>query len=157
MARGAVPFVAMHAKEGGRPECEGRIFPAMATDKGAATADIAAGLVTDAQRLVRLEIALAKQELKELAIRNGVAAGLFAVAALLATLAIFVGIPVLIVVWIPNHVVAAAVWIGAYVVAAAIMGVVGKLMLRIEAPPKTLSSLKETKEWAIRQISSTGR
>lgn len=111
----------------------------------------------DAQRLVRLEVALAKQEVKELAIRNGLAIGLFAVAALLATLAIFVGIPVLIVVWIPNHVVAAAVWIGAYVLAAAIMGVVGKYMLRIEPPHKTLSSLKETKEWALRQISSTGK
>lgn len=129
----------------------------MATDRGAPTADIAAGLVADGQELVRLEIALAKQELKELAIRNGVAAGLFVGAALLATLAIFVGIPVLVVVWIPNHVVAAAVWIGAYVVVAAILGLVGKAMLRIQPPPKTLSSLKETKEWAIRQISSAGR
>jgi uncharacterized membrane protein YqjE len=129
----------------------------MATDRGTPTADIAAGLVEDAQELVRLEIALAKQELKELAIRNGVAIGLLTVAALLATLAVLVGIPVLIVVWIPNHVVAAAIWIGAYVLVAAIMGVVGRFMLRIEPPRKTLASLKETKEWARRQISSTGR
>jgi cytochrome c biogenesis protein CcdA len=122
-----------------------------------APGELAAGLIEDARKLVRLEIALAKQELRELAIRNGVAFGLFAFAALLVVLAVFVGIPVLIVELVPNHWLAALIWVVAYVVVALVMAFVGKLMLRIEPPPKTLSSLKETKEWALRQISSTGR
>jgi uncharacterized membrane protein YcjF (UPF0283 family) len=132
----------------------------MTTDRTSspeAPAELAAGLIEDAQKLVRLEIELAKQEAKELAIRNGVAIGMFAVAGLLATLAIFVAIPVLIVALVPDHWLAALIWIVAYLVVGAILAVVGKQLLRIAPPPKTLSSLKETKEWALRQISSAGR
>jgi hypothetical protein len=130
----------------------------VATDKSSASsADLAAGLVDEAQRLAHLELDLAKQELKELAIRNGVAFGLFAVAGLFLTLGIFVGIPVLVVVWIPNHVVAAAIWIGAYVLVALILALVGRLMLKLAPPQRTIASLKETKEWVLRQISSSAR
>jgi uncharacterized membrane protein YqjE len=130
----------------------------VATDKSSASsADLAAGLVDEGQRLVHLELDLAKQELKELAIRNGVAIALFAVAGLLLTLGIFVGIPVLVVVWIPNHVLAAAIWIGAYVLVALILALVGRVMLKLAPPERTIASLKETKEWVVRQISSSAR
>jgi hypothetical protein len=119
--------------------------------------DLAADIVHDAQELVRLEIELAKQEAKELAIRNGVAVGLLTFGGLLLMLALLVGIPVLVVSWIPNHVVAAAVWVGAYVVLGALLAAIGRLLLRLEPPPRTLASLRETRAWALRQISSNDR
>jgi hypothetical protein len=131
------------------------------TDRRDSTADapaeLAAGLVEDVQKLARLELALARQELKELAVRNAVAIGFFAVAALLVVLGIFVAVPVLVVVLVPDHWLAALIWVAAYLVAGGILALVGKLRLQIALPPKTLSSLKETKEWALRQISSTGK
>jgi hypothetical protein len=118
---------------------------------------MAAGLVEDAQRLVQLEIALAKQEVKELAIRNAVAAGLLGAAALLVGLALLVGVPLLITLLVPNQVIAVLVWIGIYFGAAVVLGVTGWLLLHLTPPEKTLASLRETKEWVVRQISSTGR
>jgi hypothetical protein len=46
-----------------------------------------ASVVSDAQRLVALEIALAKQELKELATGNAIAAGIIVFGGLLTALA----------------------------------------------------------------------
>jgi hypothetical protein len=127
------------------------------TDTRSSSADLASGLVEDTQRLVQLEIALARQEVKELLIRNSVAAGLLSLAAMLAVLCIFVAVPVLIVWLVPAHVIAALVWVAAYLVGGAILALVGRVMLKITPPQKTLTSLKETKEWALRQISSAGR
>jgi hypothetical protein len=126
-------------------------------DSRSSSTELAAGLVGDAQRLVQLEIALAKQEVKELAIRNGVAVGLMAVAALLAILAIFIAIPVLLLFLISNHVLAAALWIVIYVLGAIALGLGGKFLLRIAPPRKTLASLEETKEWVVHQINSSGK
>ena len=47
-----------------------------------------ASVVSDAQRLVALEIALAKQELKELATGNAIAAGIIVFGGLLTALAV---------------------------------------------------------------------
>ncbi|HEX6547303.1 MAG TPA: phage holin family protein [Candidatus Dormibacteraeota bacterium] len=121
------------------------------------TADLAADIVESTQQLVRLEIALAKQEVKELALRNGVAIGLFAGAGLFAMLALLVVLPVLIVVLVPAHWVAALVWLVLYLGGAVAMGLVGKSMLRIEAPQRTITTLKETKEWALRQLSTSSK
>jgi Putative Actinobacterial Holin-X, holin superfamily III len=129
----------------------------VAASTRSSSADLAAGLVEDAQRLVQLEIALAKQELKELAIRNAVAAGLLGGAAFLATVAVFVGVPLLITLLVPDHVVAVLVWIGIYFGGAVVLGVAGRLLLNVKPPERTLASLRETKEWVVRQISSTGR
>lgn len=119
--------------------------------------DLAAGLVEDAQRLVKLEIELARQELKELAIANGVAAGLFAGAATFALLALLAGIPVLLVVALPWHWQVALVWVVLYLGGAAAMALIGKSMLRVGPPQRTLESLKETKEWALQQVRSSSR
>src|SRR5438552_6357519 len=52
------------------------LIPTMARHKySEPSADLAADIVESAQQLVRLEIALAKQEVKELAMRNGIAIG----------------------------------------------------------------------------------
>lgn len=119
--------------------------------------ELAADIVESAQQLVRLEIALAKQEVKELAITNGIAIGAFAVAGLLALLSVLVVLPVLLVVWIPNHALAALAWLILYLVAAAVLYLVGRSKLRVEAPQRTISSLKETKEWVLHQLSTSSR
>ena len=119
--------------------------------------DLAAGLVEDAQRLVRLEIDLAKQEMKELAIANGIAAGLFAGAATLALLGILVALPVFLVAVLPWHWQVALIWLVLYLLGALVLGLLGKSMLRVQPPRRTLESLKETKEWALQQVRSSSR
>ena len=119
--------------------------------------DLAAGLLEDAQRLVRLEIDLAKQEMKELAIANGIAAGLFAGAATFALLGILVALPVFLVAVLPWHWQVALIWFVLYLLGAAVLALVGKSKLRVQPPRRTIESLKETKEWALRQVRSSSR
>jgi cytochrome c biogenesis protein CcdA len=121
------------------------------------TPELAAGIVDEAEKLVRLEIELAKQELKELAITNAIAAGSFAVAAVLALLALLVGIPVLIVVAVEPHWLAALVWVIVYLLIAAGLALLGRAKLHIGVPERTVNSLKETRDWALRQMRSPGR
>jgi hypothetical protein len=118
---------------------------------------LATGLVDDAQRMAHLQLELAKQELKELAIRNGVAVGLLVVATGLVLLAVFVMVPLVVVVWRPDHLRWALIFLGGYLGAGIVLALVGRLLLRLEPPRRTLETLKETKEWALRQISSNGR
>jgi VIT1/CCC1 family predicted Fe2+/Mn2+ transporter len=119
--------------------------------------ELAAEVVQDISRLVSLEIALAKQELKELAIRNAIAAACIAAGGLFATLAVLVAVPVLVVMLVPWHWEAAAVWAVVYALLAAGLALYGKARLRITLPPKTVASLKETKKWALQRMKSTGR
>ena len=121
------------------------------------TSEIASGLVEQAEKLVRLELALAKQEAKELAITNAYAIGAFTGAGLLALLAVLVGLPVLIIVAVPSHWLAAAIWVVLYLAIAGGLFLFGRSKLRIGMPELTITSLKETKNWAIRQIRSPGR
>jgi uncharacterized membrane protein YqjE len=121
------------------------------------TPDLAAGIVEQAEELVRLEIALAKAELKELAITNAIAIGAFAGAALLAILTLLVAIPVLIVVAVEPHWLAAVVWIVVYLLLVAGLVLFGRSRLRIEVQMRTVNSLKETRNWALRQMRSPGR
>lgn len=119
--------------------------------------ELAAEVVQDAQRLVSLEIALARQELKELAVRNAIAVGMIGAGGLLLGLAILVAVPVLIVALVPTHEIAAAAWVVAYLVVGLVVLSVGRRRLRIKLPTRTIASLKENKEWALRQIRSTVR
>jgi Putative Actinobacterial Holin-X, holin superfamily III len=116
-----------------------------------------ASVISDAQRLVALEVALAKQEAKELATANAIAAGVIAFGALLTMLAILVALPVLVVMLVPWKWEAAAVWAGAYVVIGLVMVLAGKARLQFRLPPKTIESLKENKEWALRRVRSNSR
>lgn len=122
------------------------------------SAELAQDIVHDAQGLVQLEVALAKQELKELATRNGIAAGLLAFGAVLLLLAVLVVLPLLllVVLW-DQHVLGAIIWLVGYLVVGAALALVGRLLLRLEPPRRTLASLEETKRWALRQIRSNDR
>jgi uncharacterized membrane protein YqjE len=114
-------------------------------------------VIGDAQRLVALEIALAKQEAKELAKGNAIAAGLMAFGGLLLALAVLVAVPVLVIMLVPWRWQAAAAWVAAYVVIGLVLMLVGKARMRIGLPPRTVASLKENKEWALRRVRSNGR
>jgi len=119
--------------------------------------ELAAEVVQDVNRLVGLEIALAKQELKELAIRNAIAAACIAAGGLFAMLALLVAVPVAVVMLVPWHWEAAAVWAVLYLLLAAVLALYGRARLRITLPTKTVASLKETKTWALQRMRSTGR
>jgi hypothetical protein len=136
---------------------ETRVEEKVAPDQPISSRGLIASVVSDAQRLVALEVALARQEAKELAITNAVAAGVIAFGGLLALLAILVAIPVTVVMLVPWKWEAAAVWAGAYLVIGIILVVVGKARLQLRLPPRTMESLKENKEWALRRVRSNGR
>jgi len=117
--------------------------------------DIAAQVVHDAQRLVSLEIALAKQEVKDLAMANAIAAGLVGFGGLLVALAVLVAVPSLVVVLVPWKWQAALAWVGAYLLLGVGLVLAGKSRFALKLPTKTFESLKENKEWALRQMKST--
>lgn len=121
------------------------------------TSELAADILESAQQLVHLEIALAKQEARELAIRNGIAAGMLAGAALLGMLALLVALPVLVIVLVPAHWVAALAWVVLYAAAAALLALLGRARLALHAPPRTIASLKETKAWVLHQLNTSSR
>lgn len=123
----------------------------------ASSRELAADAVQTVQRMVSLEVALAKQELKEIAIVNLIAVACMAAAGLLAILAVLVAIPVLIVAVVPWHWEAALVWVVAYALIAGGLALYGKSRLRLQLPSKTIKSLKENKEWALHQLRSTKR
>jgi hypothetical protein len=127
------------------------------TQAGASARDLAGGLVDDAQRLAQLQLDLAKQELKELAIRNGIAVGMLIVSGMLVLVGVFVMVPLVVVTWRPDHLRWALIFLGAYLVVGVLLAVTGRLLLRIEPPRRTLETLKETREWVLRQISSNSR
>jgi putative superfamily III holin-X len=129
----------------------------VASDHRVSSRGLIASVIGDAQRLVALEVALARQEMKELATGNAIAAGLMAFGGLLVLLAVLVAVPSLMVIIVPWHWQAAAVWIGAYAVIGGLLLLIGRARMRITLPPRTLESLKENKEWALRRVRSNGR
>jgi hypothetical protein len=121
------------------------------------SAELAQDIVHEANDLVRLQLDLARRELRELAIRNGVAIGLLAFGGLLLALALFVALPVFLVLLWDRHVLGAGIWLAACVVLGAALLLAGRLALRLEPPRRTLATLEETKRWALRQIRSNDR
>ena len=136
---------------------EARVEERVAGDHPVKSRGLIASVVSDAQRLVALEVALAKQEAKELATANAIALGVIAFGALLAALAILVALPVTVVMLVPWKWEAAAVWAGAYFVIGLLLVIIGKARLQLRLPPRTVESLKENKEWALRRVRSNGR
>lgn len=114
-------------------------------------------VVSDAQRLVALEVALAKQELKEFAIRNAIATALVAIGGLLFMLGVLVAVPVLVVMLVPWKWQAAAVWAGGYLLIGVALVLIGRARLQVRMPQRTIESLKESKEWVLRHVRLNGR
>jgi putative superfamily III holin-X len=128
-----------------------------ANGKDMSSRGLIASVVVDAQRLVALEIALAKQEVKEVATANGIAAAVIAFGGLLTVLGVFVALPVLVIALTGWRWEAAAAWVAAYVVAGIVLVLVGRSRLQLRLPPRTVESLKENKEWALRHVRSNSR
>jgi cytochrome c biogenesis protein CcdA len=127
------------------------------TEPSPSSRGLIASVIGDAQRLVALEIALAKQEAKELARRNAIAAGLIAFGGLLVTLAVLVAVPSLVIALVPWKWEAAAVWAAGYLVVGLLLVFIGKARLQVSLPPRTVGSLKENRDWALRRVRSNGR
>ena len=120
------------------------------------TAALADELVHQVEHLIRLEKELAIQEVKELGLRNGIAAGLFGLAGVLVMTALFSGVMLLVyAIW--PHWWTVLITMGVYVGLAAIAALIGKIRLLIGPPPKTMRSLQETKDWALTQLKSNGK
>jgi hypothetical protein len=119
--------------------------------------DLAGEVIQDAQRLISLEIELAKQEIKDLATANAIAAGLVVSGGLLVLLSLLVAVPSLIVFLVPWHWQAAVAWAVLYALVGIALVMFGKSRFELKLPVKTWASLKENKEWALRQIKSTVR
>lgn len=119
--------------------------------------DLVSEVVRDAQRLVSLEIELAKQELKELATAYAITLAMAGAGALLLITAFLVAVPSLVVNLVPWHWQAAAVWAGAYAVIGAVLLLVARSRFQVRLPKRTLASLKESKEWAIRRVRSNNK
>jgi Putative Actinobacterial Holin-X, holin superfamily III len=64
---------------------------------------------------------------------------------------------VIVVFLVPWHWQAAVVWAIAYMVVGAALALYGRSRISLRLPAKTLDSLKENKEWVLRQIRSTSR
>ena len=119
--------------------------------------DLASGVIHDAQRLASLEIALAKREVKDIAVANGIATGLVVGGGLLIMLAVLVAVPVTVVLLVPWHWQTALAWVVGYVLLGIFLLLAGKAKFQLRLPRRTIESLKESKEWALRRIRSNGR
>lgn len=92
-----------------------------------------------------------------MAIANAIAAGLVAAGGLLLILGVLVAAPVLVVMLVPWHWQAAASWLAAYLAIGIALALVGKARFQLSLPHRTLESLKESKQWALRRMKSNGR
>lgn len=127
------------------------------TRSGAKAGDLAAEVVHDAQRLASLEVALAKREIRDMAVANAVAGGLVSGGGLLVAVGLLVALPVFVVLLVPWHWQAALVWVAACLLLGIMLIFAGKARFQLKLPSRTLESLKENKEWAVRRIRSNGR
>ncbi len=112
----------------------------------------------EARGLVRKEIELAKVEVMALVKTNAIAIGLFAGAAVLLLVAL-VMLQVAFILSFPFGTQFIVAWslFGFWVVVIAILALIGRSKLKLQAPEKTIETLKGDIEWAKGQIHSNGR
>lgn len=115
-------------------------------------------LVDEARDLIRKEIELAKVELKELLVRNALAVGLFAGAALLALIAfIILQVAFILTFWPAVQWIVAWCLFGFWLILTLTVALIAKSKLKLKPPEKTISTIKGDIEWAKGQIHSNGR
>jgi uncharacterized membrane protein YqjE len=117
-------------------------------------------LAEDALRLVYQQVALARQEVREMIALTRTAAMLLAASALCALLALIM-LLVLVVLVVPAHALAAATLVVVLVALATVLALMGKARLRVGPPeralPHTVASLKEDLEWVKQQLKRNGK
>src|SRR3982074_1128467 len=104
--------------------------------------DLARVAVEDTVKLVQQEIQLAKIELKEMLVSNIRAAAFLGIAGLFGLLFLIM-LLVTIAPVIPARALVAGIETVLFLVLAVILGLMGKGMLKLGAPPKTMTTLKE--------------
>jgi hypothetical protein len=117
-------------------------------------------IAADAQRLVQLEIQLAKQEIMALVKTNAVAAGLLAGAAVCGLFILYTLVALLVVGILSlflHHglgydAIGLAVILLVWIIGAAVLGLLGKSRLVFKMPEQTIQTLKDDVEWAKAQI-----
>jgi uncharacterized membrane protein YqjE len=118
--------------------------------------DLARLAVEDTVRLVQQEIQLAKIEIKEM-LGSNIKAAIFLALAAVCALFFFVMLLVTLALVIPAHALAAGIEAAVFLVLVVIFALVGKSMLKIGAPPKTMTTLKEDAEWARQVLKRNGK
>jgi len=118
--------------------------------------DLARLAVEDTVRLVQQEIQLAKIEIQEM-LRSNIKAAIFLGAAAFCGLLFVVMLLVTIALVIPAHALAAGIETIIFLVLLIIFGLWGKSLLKIGAPPKTMTTLKEDAEWAKQVLKRNGK
>jgi uncharacterized membrane protein YqjE len=118
--------------------------------------DLARLAVEDTVRLVQQEIQLAKIEVMEM-LRSNIKAAIFLGIAAFCGLIFFLMLLVTIALIIPAHALVAGIETVLFLVLAVILALIGKSMLKIGAPPKTLTTLKEDAEWAKQVLKRNGK
>ena len=118
--------------------------------------DLARVAVEDTVRLVQQEIQLAKIELKEM-LQSNLKAAVFLGVAAFCGLLFFIMLLVTIALIIPAHALVAGIETVVFLLLAVILALVGKSMLKIGPPPKTMTTLKEDAEWAKQVLKRNGK
>ena len=118
--------------------------------------DLARVAVEDTVRLVQQEIQLAKIEVKEM-LQTNIKAAIFLGGAALCGLLLLIMLLVTIALVIPAHALAAGIETVIFLVLTAVLALVGKSMLKIGPPPKTMTTLKEDAEWAKQVLKRNGK
>jgi uncharacterized membrane protein YqjE len=137
---------------------------ATATDSANATSangrrgliDLARLAVEDTVLLVQQEIQLATIEVKEMLASN-LKAAVFLGGAAFCGLLFLIMLLVTIALIIPAHALAAAIETVLFLILAVILALIGRTMLKIGPPPKTLTTLKEDAEWARQVLKRNGK
>lgn len=119
--------------------------------------DLARLAIEDVVRLVQKEIELAKLEVREMLTSNIRAAIFLAIAGLCVLLALNLALVTLALAFGAIAVFVAAIEVVLFLVIAAICGLLGKGMLKIGPPEKTVASLKEDAEWAKQLLKPNGK
>jgi uncharacterized membrane protein YqjE len=118
--------------------------------------DLARLAVEDTIRLVQQEIQLAKIELKEMLLSN-IKAAIFLALAAVCGLFFLVMLLVTIALLIPAHALVAGIETAVFLVLLVVFALIGKSLLKIGPPQKTMTTLKEDAEWARQVLKRNGK
>jgi uncharacterized membrane protein YqjE len=118
--------------------------------------DLARVAFEDTLRLVQQEIQLAKIEVQEM-LRSNIKAAIFLGTAAFCGLVFFLMLLVTIALVIPAHALAAGIETALFLVLAIVLALIGKGMLKLGAPPRTMTTLKEDAEWARQVLKRNGK
>lgn len=142
-----------------RPQ-RGTVSPEPAQDGQRGLVDLTLVAVEDVLRLVQQEIQLARLELTEMLVSTAKGGALLAAAGLFGLLfLVFLFVTIALVLPLPPspHALVAGIETVVFLLVAVILGLIGKSQLRIQAPPKTMTTLKEDAEWAKHLLKRNGK